>query len=133
MKLITNLVFVIACLVFGFSEYAVIIHSWIIDTPNWVYHLVICLSLIYIIWNIRRYRRNLSELFRRGYRKFLEICSRVLNIWITKFVAWNNKIKRSGNKGEFHQQYLIPAEEDDGVYSQLLWEAVCDNRSIWIR
>ncbi|MBS1445229.1 MAG: hypothetical protein HP000_02830 [Odoribacter sp.] len=126
MKLITNLVFVIACLVFGFSEYAVIIHSWIIDTPNWVYHLVICLSLIYIIWNIRRYRRNLSELFRRGYRKFLEICSRVLNIWITKFVAWNNKIKRSGNKGEFHQQYLIPAEEDDGVYSQLLWEAVCD-------
>lgn len=126
MKLIINFVFIIACLVFGFSEYVVITHSWIMDIPAWIYHLVICLSLIYIIGNAKRFYKNLSVFFKRSYGRFLEICSSVLNIWITKFVTWNNKIKRSDHEGEFHQQYLIPAEEDDGVYSQLLWEAVCD-------
>lgn len=126
MKFVRNFLFILACIIFGFSEYAAVTDNRIINAPVWVYHLVICLSLIYILWNIRGFRRKVAEFFRRCYRKFLEICSVLLNRGINKLIAWKNKIRRSGKGGEFHQQYMVPAEEDDGVYSHLLWEAVCD-------
>ena len=112
-------------IVWGISEYAVIAEVQVFNIPVFVYHLTIVLSLIYIIWNIRKYYSYLLAMVRKGIRKCKIIFSAILDNWTKKLVIWNNKIKPSG-EGEFHQKFLTPVEDSDGVYAQLIYEAVCD-------
>ncbi len=117
---------VLVWIIGGFSVYTLITNKQIIAVPIWVYHLAIILSSIYIIWNIRVYSSKLQGYFKRINKKCRAICVDWFKKWSCKLIAWSNKINCSDKKSEFHQQYLIPAEKEDDVYSQLLWEAIRD-------
>ena len=108
----------------GFSIYTLITNKQIIAVPFWVYHLVVILSSIYIIGNIRRHSQELQGYFKRINKKCRAICANLFKKWSCKLIAWSNKIKCSDEKNKYNQQYLIPVEKEDDVYSQLLWEAI---------
>lgn len=117
------LIFIIAVIILGLSLYVVITNKQIIAVPVWVY-LTIILSSICIIENIKGYSQKLQEYFKRINKKYRAICADWFKKWSCKLIAWSNKINCSDKKSEFHQQYLIPAEKEDDVYSRLLWEAI---------
>lgn len=124
--MIRMLLLVTVLIVLSVSEYAVIANVQIINIPVFVYHLAIVVSLIYIIWNIRRCCGYLLAMVRKGCRKCQIMFSVILDNWIKKLIIWNNRIKPFGKGKEFHQKFLTPVEDGDGVYSQLIYEAVCD-------
>ena len=126
MKIIKILLSVIVWIIGGFSAYTLIADKQIIMLPFWVYHVAMIFSLVYIIENIRGYCIKLQEYLKRINKKCRATCADWFKKWSCKFIAWSNKIKCSDKESKFHQQYLIPAEEEDDVYSQLLWEAICD-------
>lgn len=119
------LLFIIAVIILGFSLYVVITNKQIIAVPVWVY-LTIIFSSICIIENIKGYSQKLQECFKRINKKYRAICADWFKKWSCKLIAWSNKINCSDKKSEFHQQYLIPVEKEDDVYSQLLCEAIRD-------
>ncbi len=126
MKIIRILLSVTVWIIVGFSVYALLTNRQIIFVPVGVYHMAMIFSLVYIIENIRGYRKKLRGYFKRINKKCRATCADWLKKCSCKLIAWSNKIKYTDAESKFHQQYLIPAEKEDNVYSQLLWEAICD-------